>query len=58
LAVVPTAAARDRRATHAMGPPRPPARPVQVGAQHRDRLEGHRRSRIRPPGAEFQAAEL
>ena len=42
---------------HAMGPPRPPARPVQVGPQHRHRFQGqslYRRGRIRPPGAEIQ----
>ena len=48
---------RDRRSSHAMGPPRPPARPVQVGAQHRHRFQGqslHRRGRVRPPRAEIQ----
>ena len=41
----------------AMGPPRPPARPVQVGPQHRHRLSGqsvHRRGRIWPPCAEIR----
>ena len=48
---------RHRRGAHAMGPPRPPARPVQVGPQHRHRFQGqslHRRGRLRPPRAEIQ----
>ena len=48
---------RHRRSARPMGPPRPPARPVQVGAQHRHRFQGqslHRRGRLRPPRAEIQ----
>ena len=41
----------------AMGPSRPPARPVQVGPQHGHRFQGqslHRRSRLGTPRAEIQ----
>ena len=56
-----TIVARERQGAHPVGPPRPPARPVQVGAQHRDRLEGqplHRRSRLRPPRAEVPESRV
>ena len=49
--------ARRRQGAHAMGPPRPPAGPVQMGAQHRHRFQGqslHRRGRLRPARAEVQ----
>ena len=51
------AVARDRRGPRAMGPPRPPARAIQVGPQHRHRQQGqslYRRGRLRPPRAEVQ----
>src|ERR1700731_1780573 len=44
-----------------MGPPRPPARTVQVGAQHGDRLQRqplYGGGRVRTPGAEIQADQL
>ena len=50
--------ARGRQGAVAVGPPRPPARPVQMGAQHRHQFEGqslYRRGRLRPPGAEIPA---
>ena len=53
--------ARERRAPHPVGPPRPPARPVQVGAQHRDRQQGqplHRRGRLRPPRAKIPESRV
>ena len=55
------ARARQRRIAQPVGPPRPSAGPVQVGAQHRNRRQGqplHRRGRVRAPRTEVQADEL
>ena len=47
------AGARGRQGAVAMGPPRPPARPVQVGAQHRRSI---RRATSTPPRSASAAA--